>query len=68
MVCDNGPGIPREIRERIFEPGALRSAGYQVQSGVGVVFCKRTAGALGMNLRLSEECERGACFVLEPLE
>jgi signal transduction histidine kinase len=67
-VCDDGPGIPREIRERIFEPGALRSAGYQVQSGVGLVFCKRTASALGMNLRLSEECERGACFVLEPLE
>jgi signal transduction histidine kinase len=67
-VCDDGPGIPREIRDRIFEPGALRSAGYQVQSGVGLVFCKRTASALGLNLRLSDEHRRGACFVLEPSE
>jgi signal transduction histidine kinase len=65
LVADNGPGIPREIQDRIFEPGALRSAGLQVQSGLGLVFSKMAATSLGINLRLVSEPGQGACFLLE---
>lgn len=64
-VADNGPGIPLEIQDRIFEPGALRSAGFQVESGLGLVFSKMAAGSLGINLRLVSEPGQGACFLLE---
>ncbi len=64
-VEDDGPGIPGKIRDRIFEPGAIRSAGLQVQSGLGLVFSKQTADALGMALRLDSETKQGTCFILE---
>jgi signal transduction histidine kinase len=65
-VRDNGPGIPTEIQDRLFEPGALRSAGYQVHSGVGLGFCKMAADALDMTLHLTSEPGQGTCFCLKP--
>ena len=64
-VRDNGPGIPQEMQDHLFEPGALRSAGYQVQSGVGLGFCKMAADALGINLHLQSEPGHGTCFCLK---
>lgn len=64
-VSDDGPGIPGEIQGSIFEPGALRRSGYQVESGIGLVFCKKAADALGMELRLVSEPGQGATWMLE---
>lgn len=65
-VSDDGPGIPREIQASLFEPGALRRFGYQVESGIGLVFCKRAAEALGLDLRLVSDAGKGTCFKIEP--
>ncbi len=53
------------MQDHLFEPGALRSAGYQVQSGVGLGFCKMAADALGINLHLQSEPGHGTCFCLK---
>ncbi|MEE9218424.1 MAG: protoglobin domain-containing protein [Acidobacteriota bacterium] len=66
-VKDDGPGIPTAIQNHLFEPGALRSAGFQVQSGLGLGFCKMAADALGIRLKLRSKPGEGSCFCLEQL-
>ena len=65
-VADDGPGIPREDRARIFERFA-RSAGQVSQPGhgLGLALARAIAQRHGLVLRLAES-ERGACFVVEP--
>ena len=64
-VRDDGPGIPNEMQDHMFEPGALRSAGFEVQSGVGLGFCKMAADALGITLHLQSEPGHTTCFCLK---
>lgn len=60
-VQDNGPGIPPELRTRIFEPFVTA----KVQgSGLGLAVAQRHAETLGGHLRL-EDAESGTCFRLE---
>jgi signal transduction histidine kinase len=65
-VSDDGPGIPREERGRIFERFG-RGAGQVSQPGhgLGLALARAIAQRHGLILRLAES-ERGACFVLEP--
>jgi signal transduction histidine kinase len=63
-VSDDGPGIPLAVQARIFEPGALREAGLQVDSGLGLAFCRMASQAIGWTLRLENQPEGGASFVL----
>jgi len=63
-VRDNGPGIPIEVQDRIFEPGALRDAGFQVDSGLGLVFCKMASEAIGMKLLLESAPGEGTRFTV----
>lgn len=65
-VADDGPGIPREDRARIFERFA-RSAGQVSQPGhgLGLALARAIAQRHGLVLRLAES-DRGACFVVEP--
>jgi signal transduction histidine kinase len=65
LVEDDGPGIPREIHDSIFEPGVARRAGLRSDSGIGLAFCRKAADALGMSLRFEENGNRGCRFVLE---
>ncbi len=66
-VTDNGPGIPPEERERIFEPF------YQVEKdftgnvegpGLGLALVKRLVGAYGGSLRVQSQLGRGSTFTI----
>jgi signal transduction histidine kinase len=58
-VADNGPGIPREIRSRVFEPGfSTKKSGW----GIGLSLAKRIVEENhGGNLTLASS-EQGAAF------
>jgi two-component system sensor histidine kinase GlrK len=66
-VGDQGPGVPHEIRERIFEPfvtesvsGADRALGV----GIGLALAREVARAHGGDLTLAETGPRGTRFEL----
>ncbi len=66
-VCDRGPGVPPELRERIFEPfyrlpGATERDG---GVGLGLALVKSIALRHGGTVYCENRLEGGACFVLE---
>ncbi len=59
-VRDNGPGIPSNLRERIFEPFfSTKGAG---GSGLGLAISRQAIATMGGALTLSSEPSSGACF------
>lgn len=67
-VGDTGPGIPREMRERVFEAfvqvdGSLRRR--NGGTGLGLAISARLAAAMGGRLSLESEVGRGSRFTLE---
>lgn len=60
-VCDNGPGVPEEIRHRLFEPFASRSA---EGTGLGLAIVARIMAAHGGSVALSEHPPWRTCFTL----
>lgn len=67
-VCDNGPGVPEALRERLFEPFASRSPG---GTGLGLAIVARVMAAHGGTAALTERPGWRTCFTLsfphEPL-
>ncbi|MBE0548087.1 MAG: two-component sensor histidine kinase, partial [Rubrivivax sp.] len=72
-VCDRGPGVPAEQRERIFETfqrGDSGSAARRPDSpvrrgaGIGLALCKAIARAHRGELRLRQRHRGGSCFEL----
>lgn len=62
-VRDDGPGVPAEVRARVFEPFfTTRTTG----TGLGLAICRSVAEAMGGTVDL-EDTPRGACFVLRLL-
>src|SRR5690349_2094103 len=64
-IADNGPGIPANLRERVFEeffrvPTTSGADG----AGVGLAIARRVARMLGGDLRLSDTPGGGATFTL----
>jgi signal transduction histidine kinase len=63
-VEDEGPGVPAELRDKVFEPffrgpsGAGRRAGY----GLGLAMVKASAEAAGGSVELSDSPSGGARF------
>lgn len=57
-VADQGPGIPIDMRERVFEPFVQVEAGERVASrgsrGLGLTFCRRAAAAHGGSIVIEE--------------
>ena len=60
-VEDSGPGIPDEMRERLFRPFVSGGAG---GTGLGLAIAKELAAALGGRLELRSELGRGSRFEL----
>lgn len=60
-VSDNGPGVPADARDRIFEPFVT---GHPDGSGLGLAVVREVAAAHGGNVYLDGQ-PPGACFVIE---
>lgn len=60
-VCDDGPGVPEEIRARLFEPFASRSPG---GTGLGLAIVARIMAAHGGSVELTERPPWRTCFSL----
>lgn len=68
-VTDEGPGVPPELREAIFEryaklerdPGRRRAG----SRGLGLRFCRVAVEAHGGRIWVSDHTPRGACFFVE---
>lgn len=60
-ICDAGPGVPDEIRSRLFEPFASRSKG---GTGLGLAIVARIMAAHGGSVALTERPPWNTCFTL----
>jgi signal transduction histidine kinase len=60
-VRDEGPGVPRELRDQLFTPFRTTKPG---GTGLGLAFVRRVAEAAG-GRALVEDSPKGACFRLE---
>ena len=63
-VSDEGPGIPDEWRERIFEPYARRDTHTARGSGIGLYAAKRLGESMGAHLWCEPARPNGARFVV----
>jgi signal transduction histidine kinase len=66
QVCDRGPGVPAELRERIFEP-FYRLPGHAEKSGgvgLGLSLVKQIAERHGGSVRCEPRPGGGSCFIL----
>ena len=71
-VCDNGPGIPKDIIARIFDPFFTtkpkenkNEETMPTGTGIGLRFCKSTIEAYGGSITVDEKREKGACFTVK---
>jgi signal transduction histidine kinase len=63
-IADEGPGIPEEWRERIFEPYARRETHTARGSGIGLYAAKRLGESMGARLWCEPVDGHGARFVV----
>jgi two-component system, sensor histidine kinase and response regulator len=66
-VVDQGPGVPLEYRDRLFdkyEVLALKERGVP-QVGLGLAFCRVVAAAHGGRIWVEDNYPKGAVFVIE---
>jgi len=64
-VSDDGPGVPEEYRERIFEKfGQVESRAKQQKysTGLGLTFCKLAVESHGGRIGLDSEIDKGSTF------
>ena len=63
-ITDDGPGIPSDWRERIFEP-FVRLDDSPRGSGIGLFAARHLARSMGGELRAEDRAPQGSQFVLE---
>jgi len=64
-VVDRGPGVPPELRDRIFEPFERFDPQSGHGTGLGLPVSRRLAEALGGTLTVEETKRGGATFILK---
>ncbi len=64
-VIDHGPGVPVELRDRIFEPFERFDPHSGLGTGLGLPVSRRLAEALGGTLTVEETSGGGATFTLK---
>jgi len=62
-ACDTGPGVPRELRERIFE-AFYSTKGDGKGTGLGLAQVAGAARQAGGRVELLDRRDGGACFVI----
>lgn len=62
-VGDDGPGIPAELRERVFEPFVRLDDTGRPGAGVGLFAARRLAAAMGGRLWIEDKPAGGSQFV-----
>jgi signal transduction histidine kinase len=60
-VIDDGPGVPKELRRTLFEPGTTTKRGGW---GIGLALSRRVVEDAHGGVLLLEPTERGTCFVI----
>jgi signal transduction histidine kinase len=63
-VTDNGPGVPADQRERIFEPFVRLSPSPAAGTGLGLAIVRRTLESHGGTITCEETSNGGARFTL----
>ena len=64
-VSDNGPGIPAQDRERIFEPFSRSTSSEGIEgTGIGLSISQRLAATLGGGIALKDGQNGGCVFTL----
>ena len=64
-VIDHGPGVPAELRDRIFEPFERFDPHSGLGTGLGLPISRRLAEALGGALTVEDTAGGGATFILK---
>jgi signal transduction histidine kinase len=64
-VIDHGPGVPAELRDRIFEPFERFDPHSGLGTGLGLPVSRRLAEALGGTLTMEATAGGGATFILK---
>lgn len=63
-IEDNGPGVPENVRARLFERFVRGTENPYVGSGLGLAIVKRVAEHLGWQIAYTRPDSGGSCFVL----
>ncbi|MDM8540303.1 hybrid sensor histidine kinase/response regulator [Desulfococcaceae bacterium HSG9] len=66
-ITDQGPGIPSEYHEAIFEKftqGKKDAARHRHSTGLGLAFCKMATEALGGSIGVESQVDKGSTFWL----
>jgi signal transduction histidine kinase len=62
-VTDNGPGVPKDVRESIFEP-FFTTKDVGEGTGLGLSVCRGLVEAVGGSIALDGDYDKGARFVV----
>jgi signal transduction histidine kinase len=65
QVLDQGPGVPAEERERIFDVYQTKAGEEGKGTGLGLPLSRRLARLLGGELLAESGAESGGCFILK---
>jgi signal transduction histidine kinase len=60
-VIDDGPGVPKELRRTLFEPGTTTKRGGW---GIGLALSRRVVEDAHGGMLVLEPTEKGTCFVI----